>query len=288
MRADELFSAITDRLVAQIDAGVSPWSKPWTAASAQPRNYAGRNYRGANVFWLALEAELRGYAEPVWLTFKQAQGLGGTVRKGEKGTAVFFWSFIERADESGKLRRIGFAKTYTVFNVAQCDGLPAREAIARPTEIVRHADAEALLAATGAIIRHGRDRAFYQPSTDVVVLPQAASFKDADAYYATAFHEVAHWTGAKARLDRTFGKRFGDEAYAFEELVAELTAAYVCGALGLDNLARDDHASYLASWGRILRNDPKAFITAAGKAQAAADFILKSQASAEEDLEEAA
>ncbi len=286
MKSAELFAQITDRIAAQIDAGVAPWRKPWTATSGgPPRNLSGRVYRGANSFWLALAADAYGYgyASPVWLTFNQAKAAGGSVRKGEKGQFVFFWSFSEKVDEeTGRPKKVVWAKVYTVFNIAQCDGVTIPDAPVR-TEIERHAGADAIIAATGATIRHGGDRAFYHPSSDVVCVPRAENFKDRDAYYAIVFHEIGHWTGAKTRLDREFGKRFGDDAYAFEELVAELTAAFVCGAVGISNPDREDHAAYLGQWSRILKSDPKAFITAAGKAQAAADFILS--AGAREDAE---
>jgi antirestriction protein ArdC len=284
MKSAELFAQITDRIAAQIDAGVAPWRKPWTADSAGlPRNVSGRAYRGANTFWLALAQAAKGYPTPVWLTYKQAQAAGGSVRKGETGTAVFFWNFSEKTNAAtGKVEKVVWAKVYTVFNVAQCDGIEVAAPPAR-TQIERHADAEHVIAATGAVIRHGGDRAFYSPSADVVCVPHAETFVDRDAYYATVFHEIGHWTGAKARLDRQFGKRFGDDAYAFEELVAELTAAFVCASVGVSNPDREDHAAYLGHWSRILKADPKAFITAAGKAQAAADYILATAAQSEEE-----
>jgi antirestriction protein ArdC len=279
MKTDELFAQITDALVAKLEAGVAPWSKPWTAEGGLPRNLSGRTYRGANSFWLSLIGEAKGYTTPIWLTFNQAQAAGGSVRKGERGTAVFFWNFTERKDEAtGKVEKIVWAKAYTVFNLDQCENVEHKAAEARPSVFERNAAADALIAATGAVIKHGGSRACYVQSSDVICLPTPQAFHSSDAYYSTAFHEIAHWTGAETRLKRTFGKRFGDDAYAAEELVAELTAAFVCGALGFDNPARDDHAAYLSCWAKVLRADPRAFITAAGKAQAAADFILNAQA----------
>jgi antirestriction protein ArdC len=225
---------------------------------------------------------MQGYSSPVWLTYNQAAQAGGSVRKGEKGTAVFFWNFTEKTNaETGKLEKIVFAKAYTVFNLDQCDNVPAPKSAPQLSVFERNDAAEAVIAQTGAIIIHGGDRACYVQALDSIRLPERQSFLTADGYYSTAFHELGHWTGAKSRLDRTFGKAFGDEAYAAEELVAELTAAFVCGALGFDNPARDDHAAYLASWAKVLRSDPKAFITAAGKAQKAADFILNTQQEAQ-------
>ena len=280
MKTDQLFQSITDRIVAQMEAGVSPWAKPWTASKAGyeptlPHNIAGRAYRGANVAWLWATAEAMGYDRPIWMTYNQAVEAGGSVRKGEKGTHVFFWNFKKIADEkTGEERQSCFAKAYCVFNIAQVDGVEAPAPIVRTQgEVIQIA--EDTMARTGAAIRHGGDMACYVPSVDMVRLPFRDAFNSLDAYYGTAFHELGHWTGAKSRLDRQFGKRFGDDAYAFEELVAEMTAAFMAGALGLASEPREDHAAYLSHWIRILKGDPRAFITAAGKAQAAADFILK-------------
>ena len=281
MKTDELFAQITDALLVKIEAGVLPWHKPWTAETALPHNLSGRTYRGANSFWLSLLQDAKGYSQPVWLTFNQAKAAGGVVKKGEKGTAVFFWSFTDKKNEAtGKVEKLVWAKAYTVFNLDQCEGVEHKAAnpLARPTIFERNVAADDLIAATGAVIKHGGDRACYVPSTDVICLPHKESFNQSDSYYSTAFHEIAHWTGSEKRLKRTFGKRFGDEAYAVEELVAELTASFVCAALGFDNPARDDHAAYLQGWIKVLKNDKKAFITAAGKAQKAADLILQAQA----------
>lgn len=290
-KSADLFAQITDRIATQIEAGVAPWRKPWTATevSGAPRNLAGRVYRGGNFFWLSLVADAKGYPTSVWGTYNQIAAAGGSVRKGEKATPVFFWSFSEKTNEqTGKVEKLVWAKAYNVFNAAQCDGLEI-EAPAPKSDVVRHAEADAVIAATGAVIRHGGDRAFYSPVGGYIGLPHDRDFVDVDAYYATAFHEIGHWTGAASRLDRAFGKRFGDDAYAMEELVAELTAAYVCASVGIGNPDREDHAAYLGHWARILRADPRAFITAAGKAQAAADYILAGAAVASvEPLKEAA
>jgi antirestriction protein ArdC len=290
MKTDELFRTITDRIVAQMEAGVRPWARPWsertTAADyALPHNIAGRPYRGANMFWLAMAQSARGYTSPVWLTFNQAKKAGGNVKKGEVGTPVFFWKFDEKVDPKTKKKtKTVWAKGYTVFNIAQVEGVkvPARR---ERTAAERHAEAEALMASTGADIHFGGNRACFIPALDMVQLPVREAFKAPDFFYATAFHELGHWTGHKTRLDREFGKRFGDQAYAFEELVAELTAAFVTGTLGLANPEREDHAAYLTNWLQVLKGDPKAFITAAGKAQAAADYILAKAEASDEDVD---
>lgn len=284
MKSAEVFDKIAAGIIAKMEAGVRPWAKPWTSRPGSltvPHNIKGRAYRGANVFWLWLAQEANGYEHPVWLTYKQAADMGGNVRKGEKGTPVFFWSRSTVKDKAtGEEKATFFAKSYTVFNVAQCEGIELPAAPEPAPEGERMAAAEALIAATGARIQHGGDRAFYVPSRDYIQLPAFADFVNPDAYYSTAFHEIGHWTGHESRLNREYGKRFGDDAYAFEELVAELTAAFVCGSQGFASIERDDHAAYLANWIRVLKADSKAFVTAASAAQKAADLILASAAEA--------
>ena len=294
MKTDELFQTITDRILAQMEAGVRPWSKPWSAGQdnrdySLPHNIEGRPYRGANSFWLAMAQQAHGYASPIWMTFNQAKARGGMVRKGEHGTPVFFWKFdrkpVDPKRPQGEQKNVVWAKGYTLFNLDQIDGVTAPKRRER-TLAERHADAEALMEATSARIQFGGDRAFFSPGFDVVQLPVREAFKAPEFFYSVAFHELGHWTGHESRLKREFGKRFGDEAYAFEELVAELTAAFVTGHLGIANPEREDHAAYLANWIKVLQDDPRAFITAAGKAQAAADYILKAgEAQAAEDAE---
>lgn len=283
-QAKDVFDKIAATIAGKLEMGVRPWAKPWTSqgcALAMPHNIEGRAYRGANVFWLWMEQEARGYEHPVWLTFKQAQAKGGSVRKGEKGVPVFFWSRTKRKDKAtGEERDSFFAKAYTVFNVAQCEGIemPQVEAPAARPEKDRIAAADALMTATGADIRYGGNRAFYAPTMDRIQLPAFEDFVSVDGFYSTAFHELGHWTGAEHRLKRTFGRAFGDEAYAFEELVAELTAAFVCASQGFASVERPDHADYIGAWIKRIRSNPEAFIQACSKAQAAAEFILKAQA----------
>ena len=288
---NDVFTEITNAITAQLENGVLPWTQPWregasaTGSATMPHNIRGRPYRGANAFWLDLIGKSKGYGRPVWLTFNQAKDAGGSVKKGEKGTPVFFWKFDKKPDPAnpGKLKETVFVKGYTVFNLDQCEGVACPEPRARP--LAERVDAaEALANATGAAIQWGGARAFYSPHFDSVQMPERGSFKSADGLYGTLFHELGHWTGHDSRLKREFGRRFGDEAYAFEELVAELTAAFICGSQGFTAPARPDHASYLASWLKVLKGDPRAFITAASAAQKAADFILATQ-TAEDELE---
>ena len=219
---------------------------------------------------------------PFWATYKQWQERGCQVRKGEKAAMVVFWKAYkveqdDAGDDEGDETRL-VARASFVFNAAQVDGFDLSKISKGETpedlsEDQRIASAEAFFAATGAIVRHGGNRAFYTTAGDFIQMPQFAQFDGAVFYYATLAHEHTHWTGANARLDRQFGARFGDQAYAFEELVAELGAAYLCGILGLANEPRPDHAAYLDSWLKVLKSDKKAIFTAANKAQAAVDYL---------------
>lgn len=282
MKADELFQKIATDLAAKLEQGVRPWAKPWDAQPSPmdlPHNVTtGKAYRGANVFWLWMAQASGGYETAQWLTYKQAAAMGGNVRKGEKGTPAFYWAVKKGENAKGEETTRMLPVSFTVFNVAQCENLPAAEPVAPVAVADRNAAAEALLNASGARIQHGGNRAYFVPSQDFIQLPAFEAFRGADDYYSTAFHELGHWTGHESRLAREFGKRFGDDAYAFEELVAELTAAFVCGSQGFAAIARDDHAAYLASWIRVLKDDAKAFVSAASAAQKAADLILSAGA----------
>jgi antirestriction protein ArdC len=269
---------ITSRILAALKNGVAPWRRPWSekasSEGAMPRNaISGRAYSGANVILLWATAQERGYSSPRWLTFKQALEAGGNVRKGEKGTTVIYVSHFEKDGDDGEARRIPFLKAFTVFNVAQCDGLDLEAAKPRAprNEEARDALADEFLASTGADIRHGEGRAYYRPAGDFVMLPDFAAFDSASAYYAVAFHELGHWTGAEARLNRQFGKRFGDRAYSTEELVAELTSAFLCAEFGFDNDGQD--AAYIETWISLFESHEGALIAAAAAASKAVEFM---------------
>lgn len=273
-------------ILADLEAGVRPWTRPWLTGSpvSRPLRHDGEPYHGVNVLTLWVRAARCGYARPIWMTFRQALSLGGVVRKGEKGAPVVYAAPVAAADDSDdqpERRRGGsFLKRYTVFNLDQIEGLddryppPVRPAFA---DRIRHA--ERYFAATGAQIRAGGDIACYRPDADTVHMPAFEAFLDAEAYYAVLAHELVHWTGHASRLDRdlTLG-RFGDEAYAREELVAELGAAFVCADLGLTLEPRPDHAAYIASWLRVLRNDTRFIVAAAAHAERAARFLADRQA----------
>jgi antirestriction protein ArdC len=228
----------------------------------------------------------KGYSCPIWMTYKQAAGLGGQVRKGEKGSLVVYADTLIRTatDEKGDTvqSEIPFMKGYTVFNVEQIDGLPGHFYATGPkvnNDVTRLDAAERFFAATGAAIRHGGGQAFYGPGRDIVQMPEMHTFRDRESYYATLAHEMTHWTRHLSRLDRDLGrKRFGDAGYAMEELVAEIGAAFLCADLGITPETREDHAAYIESWLQVLRDDKRAIFTAASHAERAADHLHAYQA----------
>lgn len=279
----DLRKEITDRIIAKLEEGAGEWVKPWSGVgiNGMPKNYStGRAYSGVNVLLLWTAAQERGFDRNQWLTFKQAQELGAKVRKGAKGVMCIFYSMVERkgrgsdidADEAGKPMPV--LKPFWVFNVAEIDGLPAAAEPTTKEEFTPIEAAERLLKDSGAMIRHGGNRAFYSVAGDAIDLPERERFASAEDYYATALHELTHWTGHHSRLNREFGKRFGDAAYAFEELVAELGSAFVMGELGLMG-TMDGHASYLQAWLQVLKADKTAIFTAAKHASAAYSAILR-------------
>lgn len=283
-----LHKEITDRILVSLKAGALPWRKPWSGgidvgAITMPRNaVTARQYSGINVLLLWSKADSCGYSDPRWLTFKQALELGGNVRKGEKGTEIVFVSKVARDDKRnpGETVFIPFLKSYWIFNVAQCEkleklGILTNERPANVSRNERDATIDEFVASTGADVRHGEPKAYYRPIGDFVNMPALASFESAHAYYATLFHELAHWTGAEKRLNRTKGKRFGDREYAYEELVAELASAFVCAEFGIDN--HEQNAAYLASWLRglteLLEANDRAIVSAAADASRAVEFM---------------
>lgn len=287
------YDRITAAIQAAINGELPAWRRPWRTLRAQgvqviPVNAkTGRAYRGVNtlILWARQDADMR------YLTFRQAKELGGHVSKGERGTQIVFWQkrqFTVRDDATGEdeTRDSLLMRVYTVFNVAQCEGLklPVRESVVpQPTP---NTMAE-IYAKLGTRVEHGGDRAFFAPGPDLLGMPVPEAFTSPDAYAATALHELVHWTGHEKRLAREFGKRFGDRAYAAEELVAEIGAAFLCAALGIDS-ALEHHASYVQHWNALLRDDSRAVITAASRAQAATDYLLGriQEEPAAEDLDE--
>jgi antirestriction protein ArdC len=280
-----LYQEVTDRVISELEKGSFPWVQPWGAAKAGlglPKNAAtARRYSGINILILWGSVIEKGFRGQNWITFRQALTLGGSVRKGEKGTTV---CYADRFIPKGEIARaaktgddpnaVPFLKRFTVFNVDQCDGLPATafEDIAPLPDRDTIPHAETLIAATGADFRIGGARSFYQTADDFIqVPPQPAFFQQID-YYRTCFHELGHWTGAKHRLARDHSGRFGSHPYAREELVAEMTSAFVCAALGITPTVR--HTDYLANWLEVLKEDNRAIFRAASQASKASDFIL--------------
>lgn len=293
----DIYQRVTDSIVAELETGARPWLKPWNADHAagrisRPLRANGIPYRGINVLMLWAAATARGYAAPLWLTYKQAQELGGQVRKGEKGSLVVYASTLTRTEQDEATgedleREIPFMKGYTVFNAEQVDDLPAHfYAVQQPTldPVARIASVETFFAFVGADVREGGNRAFYSMAEDRVQMPPFVAFHEPEAYYATLAHELCHWTRHPKRLDRDFGrKRWGDEGYAMEELVAELGAAFVCADLQLTPQPREEHAAYIASWLKILKSDKRAIFSATAYAQRAADYLAELQPKAEEE-----
>ncbi|TWT35191.1 DNA primase TraC [Posidoniimonas corsicana] len=290
----DIYAKVTNQIVAELERGVRPWHKPWNAEHAagricRPLRHNGAPYQGINILMLWASAEDAGFHCPHWLTFKQAKELGGSVRKGEKGSPVVYASTFTRSettdDGAEVAEQVPFLKQYTVFNACQVDGLPARyyELAAAPRETVERIEqADRFFAATGAEIRTGGNRAYYTIEGDYIQLPPIECFVDSESHAAVLSHEAAHWTRHPSRLDRDLGrKRWGDAGYAMEELVAELGSAFLCADLEITPEVREDHASYLASWLEVLKADKRAIFTAASLASKAVDFLHGLQPTAE-------
>lgn len=280
------YDQITGRILDQLQAGTAPWVKPWRAdrsIGSLPQNaVTGRSYHGINT--LVLMGAGAHYPSARWLTYKQATDQGGHVRAGEKGAPIVFWKFPARptstggddsgADDTGSTSRgAPLCRLYFVFNVAQCEGLELPVTVPAPAAPSRP-ELQSWIDRTGAEIRHGGDRAYYSPLGDYVQLPHATAFTEPDHYWSTALHELVHWSGGERRLARQFGRRFGDQAYAAEELVAEIGSAFLCAAAGVP-LEGLQHASYLQSWIKIMQSDNRAIFTAARAAQTAADYLIE-------------
>jgi antirestriction protein ArdC len=282
----DVYTRVTERIIADLEKGIRTWMKPWSAQHAagkinRPLRHNGVPYQGVNTLLLWAEAVDRGYVAPIWMTFKQALEFDAHVRKGEKGSLVVYANKISRTETNDAGEdvdvEIPYMKGYAVFNVEQIDGLPDIY-YARPENPLplseRIAEADAFMNATGATLRHGGNMAYYAPSPDHIQLPGFEFFRDRESYYATALHELTHWTRHDSRLKRDFGReKFGDDGYAREELVAELGAAFLCAELGITPEIREDHAQYLGHWLQVLREDKRAIFSAAAHAQRAADYL---------------
>lgn len=276
MKQTDLYQHVTEGIIKNLEAGTIPWTRPWKISrpargSIMPHNFASsRPYSGINVPILWGRAADQGYDEHSWLTYQQATAAGGQVRKGEKACTVVFTKKIAFKEEDDTTRKVSMLRQFFVFNVAQIEGLKEPEIKPELPE-AREANTEAFIQKTGAEIKHGGNKACFIPSLDFVALPDFNQFRSPQHYYATALHELGHWSGAKSRLDRDLQGRFGTRKYAAEELVAELTAAFLCAHLGIEGELR--HAEYIASWIELLKHDERAIFTASSKASAAADYL---------------
>jgi len=280
--------AITNSILEKLRAGTRPWVRPWREGQGGlPIRENGQRYRGINSLWLWMVADENGFASNRWMTYRQAQSVGGQVRKGERSSIAVFYKQIGTADEEADsdaaadgegasgIRRV--LKSYHVFNCDQIENLPERyapEPVGRMEVSDHKAAIDAFIRASGAQVRHGGDRAFYNPKADTIQLPLPEQFLSYQGYGAVAAHELSHWTGHQSRLDRDLTGRFKSDAYAMEEMIAELAAATIGGELQLPVEHLENHASYIATWIKVLENDERALFTAAAKAEAAADYLL--------------
>ncbi|PSB68600.1 antirestriction protein [filamentous cyanobacterium CCP1] len=292
----DVYALVTHQIIQALEQGVRPWMKPWDSTHlngrvTMPRRATGESYRGINILLLWGAAITAGYDNPIWMTVKQANKHQANVRKGEKGTMVVYADTFSKTETNDKGEDVAVAipylKSYTVFNCAQIEGLPAHFYQAAPPPslenvVTRDQRLDAYFAATKADLRHGGNRAFYSITHDYVQMPPLEAFHDAESYYATLGHEMVHWTRHEQRLNRDFGrKQWGDEGYAQEELVAEMGAAFLCAALDITPEVRNDHAAYIDSWLKVLRDDKRALFKAASYAQKAVDYLNSLQAHTE-------
>ncbi len=282
-----LYDEITTRIVAELEAGRLPRVQPWGTAGvsaplAMPKNAStGRAYSGVNVLILWGAVVARGFSCQSWLTFRQALALGGNVRKGERGTTVVYADRFIPDDERRRARETGddaqaipFLKRFTVFSTDQCEGLPEDLATAPlpvPESLILP-EVETLIRASGADVRLGGDKAFYAPGLDYIQVPRPEAYFEPINWHRTALHELSHWSGAPHRLGRDLSGGFGSKLYAKEELVAEISAAFLCATLGITPTVR--HSDYIASWLDVLREDNRAIVRAASAASKATDYLL--------------
>ncbi len=283
------YQAVTDRIIAALEAGTAPWRRPWVAGArttmpGMPCNaVSGRAYRGVNAMLLSMTQRAHASDDPRWMTYRQASQRGWQVQAGETGTPVVFFKRLEardapdaggQGDDEGAVRRVAMLRGFTVFHASQVQGIPDYQAPTLEDAPWRKPEApELIVAASGVPVRTGGDRAYYAPAYDFIGMPPAAAFRTPEGYAATLLHELSHASGHKSRLDRDLSGRFGNHAYAFEELIADLTSVFVGAALGLP-CEIENHASYLQSWLDVLKADKRAVFKAAAAAQKAADWML--------------
>lgn len=273
MLANNLYQQVTDKVVAALEGGTIPWVRPWDGAPMTPANaVTGRPYSGINTLILWMSAQERAYPGHGWMTFRQANEIGASVRKGEKSTPVAFFKYLEEEGDEGA-RKIPVLRTFHVFNVSQLDNLPAAYApqAPAPRDEDRYDKALDFSKNCGIKVVYGAERCCYVPHVDEVQMVEYSRFSDDGAFFGVLYHELVHATGHKSRLNREYGKRFGDAKYAFEELVAELGSAFLATKLGYP--AEHRSAAYVQSWLKVLKDDKKAIFSAAAYAARAADFL---------------
>ena len=280
----DLYQKVTDTIIQHLEEGTMPWQKPWKGGDSSfkiPLNQiSGKQYNGVNILLLWGAAIKHEYSSNVWASFRQWSNKKESIRKGEKGTMVVYYDFLEKEVE-GELKKLPFLKSYVVFNQCQLASYDPGNINKEPEVSLaeRLDEGEGFLRNTGAVIKHKGKSAFYNFAKDEIVMPKMASFIDTDHstatenYYSTLLHELVHWTGHESRLKRDFGKRFGDYTYAAEELVAEFGAAFLCSELGISREPRKDHASYIANWLTALKNNKYILTTSATAASKAVDYL---------------
>ncbi len=266
----KVYKIITDKIIDKLETGTVPWLKPWNTEHGEIQNFISKKaYTGINPFIL----NMHDYVNPNWLTYKQAKDLGGNVKKGEKGEIIIFFTKLEKEDSNGDKKSFGMLRYYNVFNLEQTEGIDynmdttglEHNPISECENIIKNYPSAPSISSS--------NKACYIPSVDTVNVPDLSKFNKAEEYYSTVFHELIHSTGAKKRLNRDFGVKFGDHKYSKEELTAEFGAAMLCGVTGIENKTLDNSASYIKSWIKALKNDEKLLISAASKAQKAANHI---------------
>lgn len=285
---NQTYEKITQAIVSQLEQGVKPWQNPWQGGVAgMPVNVASKaEYNGINIVLLWAKAHDAGYESNQWGTFNQWKDWGFTVAKGEKATNILYFRMLDKEDKEGNEYQVPMARSYAVFNECQLKDYNPQAKRSEASLVDSLANVESFVNGTQAIVKHGGNRAFYIPSKDFIQMPDKESFTGTDTstatecYYSTLLHELTHWTGHTSRLDRHKQcKRYDKQAYAFEELVAELGAAFLCAKLGITDSARADHAQYLHSWLRVIKDNPKAIVQAASLASKACDYLHELQES---------
>jgi len=270
--SSQVYGYITEKIIALLDAGVCPWHRPWNSALGRPQNYDGVPYRGGNVFWLACQ----GFSSPYWLTAKKVKSLKGTFSG--KSTMVIFWNWIKGKTSTDGSKEKGFPilRYYNVWNLEQCEGIPAPESKIKLNDFPPIESAEKILAETPVrpMISYAGGKACYSPELDKITVPPIGAFESSESYYSVMFHELGHATGHKTRLNRDLSGLFGDHRYSKEELIAEMTSAFLCGHCGIEDKTLDNSAAYLSSWKLKLAKDDKIFASSAACAQKASDEIL--------------